>query len=578
MISLQYDHHSKAQTGVLVFGLLSGPLLAICTEALKFIQTFPEEFPLASVMVYLEWLFMLSPTYALIDGMNRVVMIKYGVFFGLRGDGLNSGLNFSQTDGDHLVEPTYCRNEQTCWDSQSPGCCETPVFGISVASRCLAYMLIEAMLAMIYLWRTSNNSQSASVGQVEHPYSVEDIDVAAERERVRSLSASTPQAIVLDGLHHEYPDGKIGLHELTFAVAKGSCFGFLGPNGAGKTTSIKVLTGVISATSGTARLSGFDVRSQHAEARHAVGYCPQFDGLLDMLTVKEHIKLFAELRGLPKESVHQQTTLLIEYLELTNHQDTLAHNLSGGTKRKLSMAIALVGSPPVLLLDEPSCGLDPVARRQLWRVIDQARCQGSTVLLTTHSMEECEALASRIGILLAGKLRCIGTSQQLKTRFGKGYYLSASLGDKHAEVIRFLSSQCDQVQVIRQSKRKCELSLTSSKPLSALMAIVLQLREQLGVSEVALSQPTLEQIFNWLVHQHLQQQGLVEPCSDVVVASRMTVVCEGLTPPCSIRVSNAPSTVNSELAVVPNPMTDEEYVKLTDLEDKMLPSKDHDAF
>ena len=158
----------------------------------------------------------------------------------------------------------------------------------------------------------------------------------------------------------------------------------LGLNGAGKTTTFKILTGEISPTSGNAFINGFDIKKDKNKARRNLGFCPQFDILPEYLTVRQTFDLIAGLRGLDKESVDKIINELIQVFKLNEFNDKLVQTLSGGNKRKVSSAIAFIGKPSVVFLDEPTTGMDPAARRYLWTVIKKARDLGMTIVLTTH--------------------------------------------------------------------------------------------------------------------------------------------------------------------------------------------------
>ncbi len=197
----------------------------------------------------------------------------------------------------------------------------------------------------------------------DKPYA-EDDDVLAEAERVRSGRADTDM-IVIKGLRKVYRGGgggkaKVAVKNLTFAIPKGECFGFLGINGAGKTTALKVLSGDYIPSAGTATLGGYDILTQQLECRRLIGYCPQFDSLLDLLTVREHLELFARIKGVPPQFLEEVVSDKIKQMDLSQFENKLAGRLSGGNKRKLSVGIALIGSPQIVFLDEPSTGMDPV--------------------------------------------------------------------------------------------------------------------------------------------------------------------------------------------------------------------------
>ncbi|GMF33894.1 unnamed protein product [Phytophthora fragariaefolia] len=314
----------------------------------------------------------------------------------------------------------------------------------------IIYLLIDAILyyaiavgidyAMTFPKIKSALSKDPDI-PVEHR--VTDEDVGAEVDRVLAGGADN-DTIKLQNLRKVYRKGeKVAVQDLSFGLRQGECFGFLGINGAGKTTSMKMLTGDIVPTSGNATLSGFDILTQQVEVRRQIGYCPQFDALIDLLTVREHLELFAKIKGVSSSDLDFVVSEKVEQLNLTAFEDKLAGSLSGGNKRKLSVAIAMIGSPRILFLDEPSTGMDPVSRRFMWDVISEISTYNkeSTVVLTTHSMEECEALCTRVGIMVGGELKCLGSVQHLKSRFGDGLMFDAKLQAPSAEAVASLVSR-----------------------------------------------------------------------------------------------------------------------------------------
>ncbi|KAG7387511.1 hypothetical protein PHYPSEUDO_014033 [Phytophthora pseudosyringae] len=280
-----------------------------------------------------------------------------------------------------------------------------------------------------------------------------DSDVAREARRVQesynSLDASS-EVVQIFELEKAYPNGKRAVKCLSFGLQQGECFGFLGVNGAGKTTTMKVLTGDLLPTSGTATINGFDIRKDRSQARDSIGYCPQFDALIDLLTVREHLELFGRFKGFDtSDRLNMEVDRLLHKLHIQGFANKLAGSLSGGNKRKLSLAIAMIGDPSVLVLDEPSTGVDPFSRRLLWDVILEAsvKSRRSTVMLTTHSMEECEALCSKAGIMVDGGLHCFGSIPHLKTRFGDGFLLECKLEAPPTHAVSDLAHLiCDHLQ------------------------------------------------------------------------------------------------------------------------------------
>lgn len=243
--------------------------------------------------------------------------------------------------------------------------------------------------------------------------------------------------IVLRNLRKVYPGGKVAVRDATFGIPRGECFGFLGINGAGKTTTLKILSGDIIPTSGTATLGTLDVLKKQIEVRRLLGYCPQFEALFELLTTREHLELYARIKGVPTAFIEPCVQQKLQEMDLKRFENKTAGSLSGGNKRKLSVAISLIGDPPICFLDEPSTGMDPVARRFMWNVIARIATQNKqcSIMLTTHSMEECEALCGRLGIMVGGRLRCLGSPQHLKNRFGQGYLLEVKLAAPAVESI-----------------------------------------------------------------------------------------------------------------------------------------------
>jgi ATP-binding cassette subfamily A (ABC1) protein 3 len=254
-------------------------------------------------------------------------------------------------------------------------------------------------------------------------------DVKAESNRIKNANINqliSTEPLVVSDLVKEFKKGKkkfLAVNHLSFGISPNECFGFLGSNGAGKTTTFKILTGEIPATLGKAYINSFDISKQMLKARQSLAFCPQFDYLLEFLTVRDTLQFFSKIRGLKKETINDTVDSLIQVFKLNEFEKTLVQKLSGGNKRKLSSAISFIGRPKVVFMDEPTSGMDPAARRYLWTVIKKARDSGMTIVLTTHSMEECEALASKLGIIINGQFKCFGSVQHLKDKYGKGYSL-----------------------------------------------------------------------------------------------------------------------------------------------------------
>ncbi|KAK9119373.1 hypothetical protein Scep_017466 [Stephania cephalantha] len=213
---------------------------------------------------------------------------------------------------------------------------------------------------------------------------------------------------------------------------KDQLFCLLGPNGAGKTTVINCLTGITPPTGGDALIYGYSIRSYVGmlNIQKIIGVCPQFDILWDVLSGQEHLHLFASIKGLPSSSIKSVAEKSLAEVKLSEAAKMRTSSYSGGMKRRLSFAIALIGDPKLVILDEPTTGMDPITRRHVWDLIENAK-RGRAIVLTTHSMEEADILGDRIAIMAKGKLRCIGTSIRLKSRFGTGFIANISFHESN---------------------------------------------------------------------------------------------------------------------------------------------------
>jgi ABC-2 type transport system ATP-binding protein len=224
--------------------------------------------------------------------------------------------------------------------------------------------------------------------------------------------------ISIKKLTKQYANTK-AIDNLDLLVHKGEIFGFLGPNGAGKTTTIRVLTTLTKPTSGNASVGGFDVVNEPEKVKKEIGVVQQHVSLDRDLTVKENMKFHARLHHLDSQKRKQRISELLNYVELTDCADKMIDTLSGGMKKKASIVCSLLHEPSVLFLDEPTVGLDPQARRKLWDLIRQLNLDGTTIFLTTHYIEEAEALCGRVGIMHHGQLIALDSPQELRKKLGQ---------------------------------------------------------------------------------------------------------------------------------------------------------------
>jgi ABC-type multidrug transport system ATPase subunit len=288
-------------------------------------------------------------------------------------------------------------------------------------------------VAKLYCLNAKARKRNSIEAFPAHPEREMDCDVEAEEKRVAD-GDTAEEGVVVEQVRKQYPGGQMAVDGVSFGIPFGECFGLLGPNGAGKTTLISALSGTAELTSGHGRICGLDVKTQMSEIHTVLGVCPQFDIVWDDLTVCEHLLLYARIKGVENERVSVRR--VAEAVKLDGDAyNTRASRLSGGMRRRLSLAIALISNPRVLFLDEPSTGLDPETRQSLWTIVARLR-KNRCIVLTTHSMEEADALSQRIGIMAQGSLRCLGSPLHLKNKLGKGYQLTLTLEDADSDVLK----------------------------------------------------------------------------------------------------------------------------------------------
>ncbi|CAL1280707.1 unnamed protein product [Larinioides sclopetarius] len=390
------------------------------------------------------WIFRLFPTFSLASGMSSLYGVAfynafcesvppYDLEFHCNSPTMDSSNSLFKCCKDICGDDCHKIIYPIRWDKNSSGQDMLFLFidGIIYFGLVL-FMETRAMATLLQIVKLRFQKMRKSiVGQIVQENIVEDSDVLEEEERIRNLLATHPgsngEALVVSDLTKVFKNF-YAVNHLTFGIHQEECFGLLGVNGAGKTTTFRMLTGDCYPTEGNALMQNCSINTNLKKFQSYLGYCPQFDALIDRLTGREMLMLFGRLRGLTGTDLYEKVEKLIKMTDLTKHADKQTQFYSGGNKRKLSVAIALIGSPPLILLDEPTAGVDPVSRRKIWNILSQARNNtGAAVLLTTHSMEESEALCNRLAIMVNGRFRCLGSIQQLKTKYGQGYTLIIKL-------------------------------------------------------------------------------------------------------------------------------------------------------
>jgi ABC-2 type transport system ATP-binding protein len=219
-------------------------------------------------------------------------------------------------------------------------------------------------------------------------------------------------AIELNHLVKRFED-VTAVDDISLQIAKGELFGLLGPNGAGKTTVINILCGLIKPTSGSATVSNYDVQKENAKIRKLIGVCPQETAIYPYLTGSENVELFGNLHTMKKTTLRTRRDMLLEKMGLTQDAKRKSDKYSGGMKRRLSLVLALIHDPQIAFLDEPTVAMDPQSRHAVWDFTKELKKEGKTIILTTHYMEEAEALCDRIGIIDHGKLIALGSPRAL---------------------------------------------------------------------------------------------------------------------------------------------------------------------
>jgi ABC-2 type transport system ATP-binding protein len=228
---------------------------------------------------------------------------------------------------------------------------------------------------------------------------------------------SQDDAVIADHLSRRFGT-LIAVDGVSFRIPRGEIFGMLGPNGSGKTTTIRMLCGLLEPSGGNAQVAGFDVRTDPEEVRRRIGYMSQQFGLYDDLTIAENLDFYSSLYGLSGAQKAERTRELVDYLELGERFDQHVGTLSGGWKQRVALACAIAHKPTVLFLDEPTAGVDPAARRRFWEIIYSLGKSGTTIVVTTHYMDEATR-CQRLGFLSRGHLIALGTADEVTHQFGK---------------------------------------------------------------------------------------------------------------------------------------------------------------
>jgi ABC-2 type transport system ATP-binding protein len=283
-------------------------------------------------------------------------------------------------------------------------------------------------------------------------------------------------------------DGLVAVNGIDLEIQKGELFSLLGPNGAGKTTTIRMLCCLLKPTNGTASILGYDVVKTPFAVKKLIGVSPQDTILSERLNCWENLALIGKVHGLSSDEVKERSEELLETMGLMERAKDRVRNFSGGMKRRLSIAMALISNPQIVFLDEPTLGLDPQARRAIWEYIAELKGK-KTILLTTHYMEEADSLSDRIGVIDEGRVVALGTSQELKANLLEMRSMVVSTENLTAEVMEDLRNRYSRLEMAKEKLRISHKDLDFKEIVDYLHS------RGVIVYSAALEQPTLEDVF-----------------------------------------------------------------------------------
>ncbi|CAD8188760.1 unnamed protein product [Paramecium octaurelia] len=371
-------------------------------------------------------------------------------------------------------------------------------------------MIFQACLYFFITYLIDNREQlAANSGGI---LSVnQDEDVIQEEKRVENQICQ--DRIIAKKISKTYANGFQAVKGTSFGIEPGQIFGLLGPNGAGKSTTFNMITSKLKPSTGTILLEHQEVRKGLGDVYQNVGICPQFDSLYDIVNVRRHLQIWAYLKGLRGDEVNQTIEYFMKVMQLTAYENTLASQLSGGNKRKLCVALALMGGTNMQFFDEPSSGVDPIARRFLWNAIQQGvKLRQSSVILTTHTMDEAESLCNKIAIQVNGRFACLGSVQHLRSKFGDGYrvVIEPTNNMDNADVIaQEITKYFGNIYIMNDmhtGKIICKFPLKGFQFHQTFYFFQEKLQKEFNlIKDFQISQPNLEQIFMQFAAQQIME-------------------------------------------------------------------------
>eukprot|EP01061_Rhynchopus_euleeides_P015536 TRINITY_DN264_c0_g1_i10.p1 TRINITY_DN264_c0_g1~~TRINITY_DN264_c0_g1_i10.p1 ORF type:complete len:1990 (+),score=845.48 TRINITY_DN264_c0_g1_i10:125-5971(+) len=544
-LSFLFASHTSAQNAVMAFNFICGFILVIVTSILGFIDSTKD------VANGLKWAFRIIPAYSLGEGIISLSSRQLGESTGTDTKGpfdmdiVGYSLVYMSAVtpvfllGVLIIESPVARlwlrrlrgaakpaeeqqpllgsvRSKDVYDPEEYAVLERD--GPEVMYRRGAWLMCKSGGGSVYYFNEATGE--SKLNDKDTPF-YRDQDVQRHAEEVLATEKGRDgDYVTVKQLRKVWaPRGnaqkKVAVADLSFGVKSGELFAFLGTNGAGKTTTLSVLSGEFEPTSGQAFIAGHDVVEDGQLARQNLGFCPQFDALLDHLTCEEHLELFACLRGIPKPHRKPSAELLLGGLGLAPHRKKLASNLSGGNRRKLSVAVALMGGPSAVFLDEPSAGMDPLARRSLWGALEKAITDLKlSVILTTHHLEEIEGLGRldhRVTIMVDGRLQCLGSLGHLKHQLGDAFELTLKVKsvDAEAALRDFMKEQWPKCELSESTQQRLSYQVAKEEAsLSQMFRLIEDNRDRLGITDYSINETSLEQVFMRIGERAMREEDV----------------------------------------------------------------------
>ncbi|XP_071053342.1 phospholipid-transporting ATPase ABCA3-like isoform X2 [Onthophagus taurus] len=471
-----------------LINMLLGPITFIVYQNFIFAVVGPN-----SIYETLHWFSLLVPSYALTSGLLHI-SYKSTLYYlcdivAMEASNYNVTQSHSQSACD--IEDKCCDLDENylSWDNYGIGS-EICYLILSAIFFIILHLLIENRV----FYR--NKSTTISFND-----DVVDKDVIEEKRRTNSGEINSKNyQILLNDLSKVY-EQKLVLNQLCLGIQFHHCFGFLGAKGAGKTTILKILTGDTQITDGTAWIYGWNINNSTKEACKFIGYCPQVDAVLDDLTGKEILIFYCMLRGMKLRNCKIAAQILSKELGFENQLNMLIKKYPFGTKRKLSVAIALIGDPPILFFDEPTTGIDNLSKSKIWSVIIRQRNAGKCIIVTSKNIDECETVCTRMAVIVNGSLRCLGPPKYLKRKFSFGYTLTIKMpsdsDEIHVEPVKDFIKANFPIATLKECYQNTLIFFIISKSMkwSAIFDIMEHGKRILNIEEYSIAQSSLEQMF-----------------------------------------------------------------------------------